>query len=223
MLIFLGFKMMLKKEREVAYLIEKYLDTIRGWQRTASEAVLSYLMDDLEGLKLAVLSKNQFQTTAEKDRQHIWQKLCEGAYLPAIRGSLFSITTNASRITNSATVCCETFLFQQPKISQKLTTEFSSITKGTFNLFQPVYDSILYYLRGMDVFKMTSRNTEVFWKLKTEVILSEDELKHQIYVSSLNPWRKTQLNMCAQSITAVSNRISEMEDEIQLIIAKLVF
>ena len=215
--------MMLKKEREVAYLIEKYLDNIRDWQKIASEAVLSYFMDDLEGLKLAVLSKNQFQTVAEMNRQHIWKKLCDGAYLPVIRGSLFSITTDASRIANSATVCCETFYFQQPQISQKLGTEFSSITQGTFNLFKPVYNSILQYLRGMDVVKMISQNIEVFWKQKTEVILLEDELKHQIHASSLDLWQKTQLNMCAQSITAVSNQISEMEDRVQLIIAKLVF
>jgi uncharacterized protein Yka (UPF0111/DUF47 family) len=214
--------MMLKKEREVAYLIEKYLDSIRDWQKIASEAVLSYYIDDLERLKLAVLSKNQFQTSAEKDRQHIWQKLCEGAYLPVIRGSLFSITTDASRVANSATSCCEMFFYQQPQISQKLVTDFSSITQGTFNLFKPVYDSILQYLRGMNVVKTISRNTEMFWKQKTDVILLEDELKHQINASSLDPWQKSQLNMCAQSIAAVSNQITEMEYEIQLIITKLV-
>jgi uncharacterized protein Yka (UPF0111/DUF47 family) len=214
--------MMLKKEREVAYLIEKFLDNIMDWQKTASGAVLSYLMDDKERLKLAVLSKNQFQTIAEKDRQHIWQKLCEGAYLPVIRGSLFSITTDASKIAQSATICCETFYFQQPQVSQKLATEFSSTTQGTFNLFKPVYDSILQYLRGIDVVKTIRRNTELFSNLKTEVILLEDELKHQISASSFDPWQKTQLNTCAQSITAVSNQISEMEDEIQLIIARLV-
>ena len=57
--------MMLKKEREVVSLMEKYLDSIREWQRTALEAVLTYFMGDLEMLKLAVLSKNQFQATAE--------------------------------------------------------------------------------------------------------------------------------------------------------------
>ncbi len=214
--------MMLKKEREVAYLIEKYLDNIRDWQKTTSEAVLSYFMDDLEELKLAVLSKNQFQSTAEKDRQHIWKKLCEGAYLPVIRGSLFSIATDANRIANSAAVCCETFFFQQPKISQQLSTEFSSITQGTFNLFRPVYDSILQYLRGMDVVETISQNTNDFWKQKSKVILLEDELKLQISISSIDPWQKSQLNICAQSITTVSNRISELEDEIQLIIAKMV-
>ena len=214
--------MMLKKEREVAYLIEKYLDDVRDWQKTVSQAILSYFIDDHERLKLAFLSKNQFQTASEKDRQHIWKKLCEGAYLPAIRGSLFGITTDASRVAHSTTVCCETFFFQQPQLSQKLSTEFSSITEGTFNLFKPVYDSILQYLRGMNVVKMVSRNTEIFWRLKSEVILLEDELKHQIVTSPLDPWQKNQLNICAQSIASVSSRISDMEDEIQLLIAKLV-
>jgi len=50
----------------------------------------------------------------------------------------------------------------------------------------------------------------------------EDDLKDLIFNSSLDRWEKTQLNMCGQSISAVSNRIGEMEDEIQLIIAKLV-
>ena len=114
--------MLLKKEREVAYLIEKYLDNVRDWQKTVSQAILSYFMDDHEPLKLAVLSKNQFQSASEKDRQQIWKKLCEGAYLPAIRGSLFGITTDASRVSHSTTVCCETFYFQQPQLSQKLST-----------------------------------------------------------------------------------------------------
>lgn len=214
--------MILKKEREVAYLIEEYLDNVRDWQKTVSLAILSYFMDDHEQLKFAFLSKNQFQSASEKDRQHIWKKLCEGAYLPAIRGSLFGITTDASRVADSTTVCCETFFFQQPQLSQNLSTEFSSITQGTFNLFKPVYDSILQYLRGMNVVKMVSRNSEIFWKLKSEIILLEDELKRQIFTSSLDPWQKTQLNMCAQSIAFVSSRISEMEDEIQLLIAKLV-
>lgn len=212
---------MLKKERAVTYLVEKMLGDIREWQKTASKSVLSYFMDDLEALKLAVLRKNQIQTTIEKDRQHIWKKLCEGAYLPTIRGDLFSITTKACQIASSATDCCETFLYHQPKLSSKLFTEFSAITQGTFGLFQPVYDSTLYYLRGTDVFKMASRNAEMFWKLKTEMILLEDELKHQIFATSFNFEQKNKLNRCAKSISAVLNRISEMEDEIQLIIAKL--
>ena len=213
---------MLRKEREVAYLIEKYLDNIKEWQKTTSEAVLSYYMEDLDALKLAVLSKNQFQTAVETERQHIWKKLCDGAYMPAIRGSLFGIATEAGRVANSATACCEMFFFEKPLIPQELSNAFSSATESTFNLFKPVYDSILQYLRGVDVVRTISRNTEEFWEQKEQIVLLEDDLKRQLSVASLDAWHKTQLNICAQSISTVSGRITEMEDGIQMIIAKLV-
>ena len=213
---------MLRKEREVAYLIEKYLDNIREWQKTALEAVLSYYMDDLDALKLAVLSKNQFQAAVEMERQHIWKKLCAGAYMPAIRGSLFGIATEAGRVANSATACCENFFFEKPLIPQELSNVFSSTTESTFNLFKPVYDSILQYLRGIDVVRTISRNTDEFWEQKKQIILLEDDLKRQLSIASLDAWHKTQLNICAQTISTVSGRITEMENGIQLIIAKLV-
>jgi uncharacterized protein Yka (UPF0111/DUF47 family) len=215
--------MKLKKEREVTYLMQKHLDNIKQWLRTASEAVLTYYMDDIDKLKLIVLSKNEFKTAAYNDRQHIWQKLCAGAYLPVIRGNLFNIANNICRIADVATQCCETFLFERPQIPPKLTRGFSSITRITFNLFPPVYDSTLYYLRGTDVLKITSENAKVFWKLKAEAILIEDELKREIYSSTLDFWQKAQLNICVQSISAVSQKAGEMEDEIQLIMTKTAF
>ncbi len=44
--------MMLKKEREVTYLMQKHLDNIKQWLRAASEAVLTYYMADIDKLKL---------------------------------------------------------------------------------------------------------------------------------------------------------------------------
>lgn len=215
--------MKLKKEREVTYLIQEHLDNIKQWLKKASEAVLTYYMDDIDKLKFIVLSKNEFKTSANNDRQYIWRKLCAGAYLPAIRGNLFNIVNEVCRIADAATQCCETFLFERPEIPQKLSRGFSSITRISFNLFTPVYDSTLYYLRGTDVLKITSENAKIFWELRAEAVLIEDELKRQIYSSTLDRWHKNQLNICVQSISAVSRKASEMEDEIQLIMTKSVF
>jgi uncharacterized protein Yka (UPF0111/DUF47 family) len=212
---------MLKKERELSYLMEKHLDNTREWQRNASEALLSYFLDDAEALKLLVLRKNEFHATGEKNRQEIWQKLCAGAYLPAIRGNIFSIANHVTRISDSTTACCETFFFQQPKIATKSANLLMSIAKDAFSLFQPVYDSMLNYLRGVDVLTITGSNAELFWKIKTKMTLAEDELKHNINVSSPDLWQKTQLAMCLQSIGTISTRTGEMEDEIQMIMAKM--
>ena len=40
--------MKLKKEREVTYLIQKHLDNIKQWLKKASEAVLTYYMEDID-------------------------------------------------------------------------------------------------------------------------------------------------------------------------------
>ena len=85
-----------------------------------------------------------------------------------------------------------------------------------------MYDSILQYLRGIDVVRTISRNTDEFWEQKKQIILLEDDLKRQLSIASLDAWHKTQLNICAQTISTVSGRITEMENGIQLIIAKLV-
>jgi uncharacterized protein Yka (UPF0111/DUF47 family) len=215
--------MKLKKEREVTFLIQKHLDNIKQWLNKTSEAVHTYYMDDIDKLKLIVLSKNEFKNSANNDRQCIWRKLCAGAYLPVIRGNLFNIANNICNIADAATQCCETFLFERPEIPQNLFHRFSSITRITFNLFPPVYESTLYYLRGTDVLKITSENANIFWKLRAEAILIEDELKREIYSSTLDRWHKNQLNMCVQSISAVSQKASEMEDEIQLIMTKTLF
>ena len=49
--------MMLKKEREVIFLLEKHLDEIKEWLKISSEALSFYLSDDLEKIKYLLLMK----------------------------------------------------------------------------------------------------------------------------------------------------------------------
>jgi len=214
--------MMLKKEREVNFLMEKHLDDIRDWLKTASEALRSFFSDDIEKIKFIILKKKGFQATAENDRQEIWDKLCKGAYLPAIRGDLLSIAQRVGRSADAAADCCETFLFQRPEIPLKLKNRFALLSDAAFKLFPPIHDSILYYLRGSDVLKIIRQNIKEFRRIKAEVNTIESDLKHLIYSSSLDAWHKGQLNSCMQSIVDISNQVDETADEVQLIMMRLV-
>ena len=213
---------MLKKEREVNFLMEKHLDDLKDWFKTSSEALRSFFSDDIEKIKFLILKKKDFQTTADKDRQEIWDKLCKGAYLPVIRGDLLGIAQKVGRIADTATDCCETFLFQRPEIPLKLNNQFALLSDATFKLFPPIHDSILYYLRGSDVLKVTRQNIKEFRRIKVEVNTIESDLKHLIYSSSLDAWHKGQLNSCMRSIVDVSNRVDETANEVQLIMMRLV-
>jgi uncharacterized protein Yka (UPF0111/DUF47 family) len=214
--------MMLKKEREVIFLLEKHLDEIKEWLKISSEALSFYLSDDLEKIKFLLLRKNEIQTSLEAERQEIWNKLCNGAYFPAIRGDLLGIVKSVGRIVDAAITSCETFLFLKPEMPIKIKNQFSIMAPIVFHLFGPIHESILYYLRGDDVLKIIRKNVDEFLRKMAEINTVESDLKHQIYSSDLDNWQRSHLNDCMESISIVSSQANETKDKIQLIMVKIV-
>jgi len=214
--------MMLKKEREVIFLMEKHLDEIKEWLKISSEALRSYLSDDLEKIKCLLLMKNEIQTSLETERQEIWDRLCNGAYFPVIRGDLLGIVKSVGRIADAATTSCETFLFLKPEMPIKIKNQFSIMVPIVFHLFGPIHESILYYLRGDDVLKIIRKNVGEFLRKMTEINAVESDLKHQIYSSDLDNWQKSHLNDCVESISIVSLQANATKNKIQQIMVKVV-
>ena len=213
--------MMLKKEREVIFLLEKHLDEIKEWLKVSAEALSSYLSDDLEKIRYVLLMKNEIQTSLEAARQEIWNKLCNGAYFPAIRGDLLGIVKSVGRVADAATASCETFSLLQPEMPIKIKNQFSTMVPIAFHLFGPVHESILYYLRGDDVLKIIKKNVEEFLRKTAKLKVVESDLKQLIYSSVLDNWQKSNLNDCMKSISIVSSQANETKDKIQQIMVKI--
>jgi uncharacterized protein Yka (UPF0111/DUF47 family) len=214
--------MMLKKEREVNFLLEKHLDEIKEWLKVSSEALSSYLSDDIDKINHLLLSKNQIHTSLEAGRQGIWERLCNGAYLPVIRGDLYGIVNSVGRIADVATSSCETFLFLQPEIPIKIKNQLATIVRLAFFLFRPIHESVLYYLRGDDVLKVIRKNVDAFLVKRAEVNTLASNLKNQIYSSDLDYWQKSQINDCLQSVSSISTQFAETNDQIQLVMVKII-
>jgi len=214
--------MMLKKERKVIFLLEKHLDEIKEWLKISSEALSYYLSDDLEKINYLLLRKNEISTSLETERREIWDRLCNGAYFPAIRGDLLGIVKSVGRIADAATLSCETFLYLKPEIPIKIKTQLTTIIRMVFFLFRPIHESVLYYLRGDDVLKVIRKNVDAFLAKKAEVNALASNLKNQIYSSDLDHWKKSHLNDCMQSISSISSQAIETNDQIQLIMVKII-
>jgi len=214
--------MMLKKEREVIFLLEKHLDEIKEWLKISSEALSYYFSDDLEKINHLLLRKNEISTSLETDRREIWDRLCNGAYFPVIRGDLLGIVKSVGRIADAATLSCETFLCLQPEIPVKIKNQLSTMVRMVFFLFRPLHESVLYYLRGDDVLKVIRKNVDAFLVKRAEVNTLASNLKNQIYSSDLDHWQKSHLNDCMQSISSISSQAIETNDQIQLIMVKIV-
>jgi len=213
--------MMLKKEREVNFLLEKHLEEIKEWLKVSSEALSSYLSDDIDKINHLLLSKNQIHTSLEAGRQEIWQRLCNGAYLPVMRGDLYGIVKSVGRIADAATLSCETFLYLQPEIPIKIKNQLATIVRMVFFLFRPIHESVLYYLRGDDVLKVIRKNVDAFLMKRAEVNTLACNLKNQIYASDLDYWQKSRINDCMQSVSSISSQSAETNDQIQLVIVKI--
>ena len=214
--------MMLKKEREVIFLLEKHLDEIKEWLKISSEALSYYLSDDLEKINYLLLRKNEISTSLETERREIWDRLCNGAYFPVIRGDLLGIVKSVGRIAEAATLSCETFFYMQPEIPINIKNQLAELARMVFFLFRPIHESVLYYLRGDDVLKVISKNVDQFLAQRAEVFASAGNLKHRIYSSDLDYWQKSHLNDCVQSISSISSQAIETNDQIQLIMVKIV-
>ena len=214
--------MMLKKEREVIFLVEKHLDEIKEWLKASSEALSSYLSEDFEKIRYLLLRKNETNASLEAECQEIWDRLCKGAYFPVIRGDLLGIVKSVGRIADAATLSCETFLCLQPEIPIKIQNQLATMVRLVFFLFGPIYESALYYLRGDDVQKVIRKNVDQFLEKSSEVSTMASNLKNQIYSSDLDHWQKSHLNDCMQSISSISTQATEANDQIQLIMVKIV-
>ena len=214
--------MMLKKEREVNFLLEKHLDEIKEWLKVSSEALSSYLSDDIEKISHLLLSKNLIHTTLEAGRQEIWQRLCNGAYFPVIRGDLYGIVKSVDRIADAATLSCETFLYLKPEIPIKIKNQLATLVRMVFFLFRPIHESVLYYLRGDDVLKVIRKNVDEFLVKRAEVNALPNNLKNQIYSSDLDHCQKSHLNDCMKSISSISSQAIKTNDQIQLIMVKII-
>lgn len=213
--------MMLKKEREVIFLLEKHLEEVKEWLKVFSEALRYYLSDNLEKFNSLHLRKNVNSAFLEAERQEIWHRLCDGAYFPITRGDLFEIVKSVGRIADAATLSYETFMYLQPQIPSKIKNQLAIMTRLVCFLFQPIHESILYYLRGDDVQKVIEKNVDQFLQKRAEVNALSSDLKNQIYSSSLDRWQKSHLNDCIESIVTISTQTAETNDKIQLIIVKL--
>jgi uncharacterized protein Yka (UPF0111/DUF47 family) len=213
--------MMLKKEREVNFLLEKHLEEIKEWLKVSSEALSSYLSDDIERINHLLLSKNQIHTSLEAGRQEIWQRLCNGAYLPVMRGDLYGIVKSLGKIADATTLSCETFLYLQPEIPIKIKNQLATIVRMVFFLFRPIHESVLYYLRGDDVLNVIRKNVDAFLVKRAEVNNLASNLKNQIYASDLDYWQKSRINDCMQSVSSISSQSAETNDQIQLIMVKI--
>lgn len=213
--------MTLRKEREVTYLMERYLDVAKEALKVASETIVYFLKADMRSAKSLMAKQKGLCAEIFHHRTLIWNKLGTGAFLPLIRVDLWAIVHHISGITDAAKACCEGFLLQQPRIPPEVVPKINQMNTAVFRFFPPVSDSVLQYLKGTDVLAAISGNMEALHKARKELDDLESALGYELVACALESGDKAVLDACIRRLTLVAVQMCRTFEQVQLITIKL--
>lgn len=214
--------MFLKKEREVVELMDRHMAGIEKSLKTASNSLKSYLRDDLDAAQSLALQLTEIQSGVDGLQRGIWNCLCGGAYLPAIRRNLLVIVKSVEKLAGCAKGSCDMFVLARPDIPETMKRPFFQLAEAVFDSIHPIKDGVIRYLRGGDLAGFIKDGGSDLRAIQTRTTAIEQELTRQIYSAQLDSWQKTRLMFCLGNLMKVSVQAGDTANELQRIFIELI-
>ena len=212
--------MIFKKEKGILDIIVKHINMIEEAMKTSKETIKSYLVEDKSRASILVLNVNQMEMDSNRIKETILDQIYRGSHFPLLRQDVYYIVKSLARVVNAASACCNLFLDQQPQIPENTRNHFARIVEESFSSFNPLKNSLLYYLKGgfeIDGIRGEAKKAQT---IKVNISMKKRDLTHQIFSSSLEPWHKMQLDQCLSSVLEISQQVGNAAEEIDLILFK---
>jgi predicted phosphate transport protein (TIGR00153 family) len=213
--------MILKKEKEVIDLVGKHLNKVEECLKTATNTVETYLNGDVSEAEFFGHRVDEIETEANYMSYGICNKLYNGAYLPILRGHIYTIVTRLGKVAASAKACCDFFLGQRPEIPESLKDEFIRAIRESFSIIDPLKEGTLSCLNGdgeRDIIKGKAKKVE---SKRSDVDKIERHLTRQIFSVPIEPWDKMHLRTCLGTIVKVPEQALEAAHELELVTLKM--
>jgi predicted phosphate transport protein (TIGR00153 family) len=214
-------KMIFKKEKEAMDLMAKHLDKVKECLKTATITVETYLKGDVSEAEFFAHRMEEIETEANYIGYGICDKLYNGAYLPILRGHIYSIVKRLEKVVAAAKTCCDFFLDQRPEIPESLKEQFIRAIRESFSIIDPLRGGALSYLNGdgeIDIIREKAKQVEI---KKSDVDKIERELTRQIFSVPIDPWHKMHLRICLGTIVKVPSQALEAADELEMVTLKM--
>ena len=213
--------MFLKKEREVVELMDRHLAGIEKSLQIALDSLKSYLRDDLEAAQSLTLNLTESQARSDALQKSIWNRLCGGAYLPAIRRNLLVIVKDTGELVECAKSSCNMFLLIRPDIPEQMKNLFLQLAEALFDSIHPLKDWVLRYLNGDDLASFIQGSWDELGRMQTRITTIEQGLIREIYSAPLDSWQKTRLMFCLENLVKMSAQAKDTANDLQRIFIEL--
>ncbi|MCB1226822.1 MAG: DUF47 domain-containing protein [Verrucomicrobiales bacterium] len=211
-----------KKEQQVTDLALEYLTASAECVQCAQHALDDYLHQRFDQAQSTYQRVDTLETKADNLRRDIGDLLSSGAYLPLIRGDIYSLIEACDRVPNAAESCVAFFVSEHPEVPEAYVLPLQNLVRVGYSIFAPLQKAVTaFFTSAEDLEEIKEAYTEIT-KLESEVDDMEWELTINLFQSDLDLARKQHLKKALDRITHLSDKAEDAADLLHLLAVKSV-
>ena len=212
-----------KKEKKVADLAIDYLGIADACIAAARECVDAFLSGDMEVADALRIRTSELESDADAARRAIGDTLHSGAYLPLIRGDIYSLIDSLDSVPNAAEACCRFLVSQRPQIPDALSQQFSTLAHSTFDILDPLDKAVRRFFKPKGKIDDIREHTKEVGAQEAEVDRLEWELTTALFNdSTLDLANKMHTRHAISRIVEMSDRAEDCAEQLELVALKSV-
>ncbi len=209
-----------KKEKAVIELIFRHIDKSAECVQATVDSLRAYIADNNSDSAPAVRLVNSLESEADALLREIRDMLYSGAYLPQIRGDIYSLMSAIDRVSNKAEDCFDYFHCQFPEIPDEYAGDLGEILDLTVECFSALQKGLKAFFGPKDKLEKVRKHCVRVSEFESRIDKSERELTARIFKASMDKGEKLHLRGCLRRIAAISDATEDAADQLQWVSVK---
>ena len=145
-----------------------------------------------------------------------------GAYLPLLRGDIYSLIDSLDRVPNAAEACASFLLSERPAIPDEFKDRFQAVARASLGIIEPLHEVVRAFFKPKGKIDAIREQHKSVGVRESEVDQLEWDLTVAVYDSSLDLAVKHHLKKALDRIVHVSDRAEDWADQLELVALKSV-
>jgi len=209
-----------KKEKDVEKLIFRHIEVTKATLQELGNMLSDYLKKD-QSFKKKSYNVHKLEHQADIIRREAEMKLYQGAFLPIYREDYIILMDLIDKIANCCELAADELTITRPVIPEFITAKFYDLVSITVDAFDPLEN----------MFRMLEDNTKEVISLSIQVEEKEAEVDRLAFEINRAVFKSQELELAekmllkclVQKVAAISNKIEDVSDRFEIMVAKRAF
>jgi predicted phosphate transport protein (TIGR00153 family) len=204
-----------KKEREAEELMRRHVEVVGRVITDLQLAIKEYCTDCVEFDDRAI-QVQKGESEADDIRRDLEQRLCDGAFMPVLRGDYSHAIESIDKIANQCEAVAQYMLLTRPQLDEKAQEGLVQIMDTTVLCFRPLMEMFEQFGKGQEVIKLAHKVEEG----ESDVDDLFAGIVSRLFKSDLDLAVKLHVKMLLDRAAAISNRIEDASDWLLIMATK---